>query len=215
MPATSSSHATADPGARRSFLERLGAWAFGQRSWTPVPLALILVFIRWHWIHEAWVLDLGLLIVVAGLAIRYWAVSYIGTISRTRAARFGPLMSAGPFALVRNPLYVGNFLIWIGFVIASGLMWMLPVAWALFALQYSAIVRFEEVALVQHFGGSYEKYLREVPRWTLRLRRLDIALSTRGPHGWREICFSERGTLIAAGVMTVLLIAKWRGVLGF
>jgi len=119
-------------------------------------------------------------------------------------------MSAGPFALVRNPLYVGNFLIWIGFAIASGLLWMAPVAWTLFALQYSAIVRFEEAALVQHFGGSYETYLREVPRWTLDFGRLGVALSTRGPHGWREVCFSERGTLIAAGVMTALLLAKYK-----
>ena len=49
---------------------------------------------------------------------------------------------------------------------------MLPVAWALFALQYSAIVRFEEAALVRHFGASYETYLREVPRWTLDLEPL-------------------------------------------
>ncbi len=86
---------------------------------------------------------------------------------------------------------------------------MAPVAWALFALQYSAIVRFEEAALVQHFGGSYEAYLREVPRWTLDFGRFAVALSTRGPHGWREVCFSERGTLIAAGVMTALLVAKY------
>lgn len=194
----------------RSFLERLGAWAFSQRSWTPVPLALILVFVRWKSVHELWLFILGLLIVLAGLGIRYWAVSYIGTISRTRAARFGPLMSAGPFALVRNPLYVGNFLIWIGFVVSSGLLWMLPVAWALFALQYSAIVRFEEAALVQHFGESYESYLRDVPRWTLNLSRSGIALGTRASHGWRDVCFSERGTLIAAAVMTMLLLAKYR-----
>jgi protein-S-isoprenylcysteine O-methyltransferase Ste14 len=175
-----------------------------------VPLALILLLVRWRSVHEAWVFGLGLLIVLAGLGIRYWAVSYIGTISRTRAARFGPLMSAGPFALVRNPLYVGNFLVWIGFAIASGLMWMVPVAWALFALQYSAIVRFEEAALTQHFGGTYETYLREVPRWTLDLGRFREALGTRGSHGWREVCFSERGTLIAAFVMTVLLAAKFR-----
>jgi protein-S-isoprenylcysteine O-methyltransferase Ste14 len=195
---------------QRSFLERLGAWAFSQRSWTPVPLALILILVRWKWIREPWVLALGLLVVLAGLGIRYWAVSYIGTISRTRTARFGPLMSAGPFALVRNPLYVGNFLIWIGFAIASGLLWIVPVAWALFALQYSAIVRFEEAALVQHFGGSYESYLREVARWTLDIGRFSVALSTRGRHGWREVCFSERGTLIAAGIMTVLLLVKYR-----
>ncbi len=209
MASTSSSHAAAEPAARRTLLERLGAWAFSQRSWTPVPLALILVLVRWQWVREPWLLVLGFLIVLSGLGIRYWAVSYIGTISRTRAARFGPLMSSGPFALVRNPLYVGNFLIWIGFVVSSGLIWMLPVAWGLFALQYSAIVRFEETALVRHFGVSYETYLREVPRWTLDLSRFGVALSTRGPHGWREVCFSERGTLIAAGVMTALLVAKY------
>ena len=208
MTSRSPTDAPADPTVP-TFLERLGAWAFSQRSWTPVPLALILILVRWNWIRESWILGLGLAVVTAGLAIRYWAVSYIGTISRTRAARFGPLMSAGPFALVRNPLYVGNFLIWIGFAIASGLLWMVPVAWALFALQYSAIVRFEEAALVQHFGGSYETYLREVPRWTLDFGRFGVALSTRGPHGWREVCFSERGTLIAAGVMTALLVAKY------
>jgi protein-S-isoprenylcysteine O-methyltransferase Ste14 len=209
MTSRSPTDAPADPTVP-TFLERLGAWAFRQRSWTPVPLALILLLVRWRSVHEAWVFGLGLLIVLAGLGIRYWAVSYIGTISRTRAARFGPLMSAGPFALVRNPLYVGNFLVWIGFAIASGLMWMVPVAWALFALQYSAIVRFEEAALTQHFGGTYETYLREVPRWTLDLGRFREALGTRGSHGWREVCFSERGTLIAAFVMTVLLAAKFR-----
>jgi protein-S-isoprenylcysteine O-methyltransferase Ste14 len=193
-----------------SALERLGAWAFSQRSWTPVPLALILVLVRWKSVRVPWVFALGLVVVLAGLGIRYWGVSHIGTISRTRAARYGPLMTAGPFALVRNPLYVGNFLIWIGFVICSGLMWMLPVAWVVFALQYSAIVRFEEVALIRHFGDSYEAYAREVPRWSFNLSRLGHAFRPRGPHGWREVCFSERGTLIAAAVMTLLLLAKYR-----
>jgi protein-S-isoprenylcysteine O-methyltransferase Ste14 len=175
-----------------------------------VPLALILVLVRWKAVREPWVFGLGFLAVLAGLGIRYWSVSYIGTISRTRAARFGPLMSAGPFALVRNPLYVGNFLIWIGFAIESGLLWMLPVAWAVFALQYSAIVRFEEAALIRHFGESYEQYLRDVPRWVVDLRRVPVALGTRRSHGWREVCFSERGTLIAAALTTVLLFAKYR-----
>jgi protein-S-isoprenylcysteine O-methyltransferase Ste14 len=207
---TTSSHAAADSPVRRTLFERLGAWAFSQRSWTPVPLALVLVLVRWQWVRAPWVFGLGLLVVLAGLGIRYWAVSYIGTISRTRAARLGPLMSAGPFALVRNPLYVGNFLIWIGFAIESGLLWMLPVAWAVFALQYSAIVRFEEAALIRHFGAIYEQYLREVPRWVVDLRRFGVALRTRGTHGWREVCFSERGTLIAAAVMTALLFVKYR-----
>jgi Phospholipid methyltransferase len=196
--------------ARSGFLERLGAWAFAQRSWTPVPLALILVGVRWNLFRSPWVFALGVVIVLAGLGIRSWAVSHIGTISRTRAARLGPLMTAGPFGLVRNPLYVGNFLIWIGCVVCSGLMWMLPVAWAVFALQYSAIVRFEEAALLRHFGASYEAYMREVPRWWPAVGRIGPALGTLGPFGWREVSFSERGTLIAAAAMTLLLFAKYR-----
>ena len=93
MTSRSPTDAPADPTVP-TFLERLGAWAFSQRSWTPVPLALILILVRWKSVHESWVFGLGLLIVAAGLGIRYWAVSYIGTISRTRASRFGPLMSA-------------------------------------------------------------------------------------------------------------------------
>jgi protein-S-isoprenylcysteine O-methyltransferase Ste14 len=156
---------------QRTFLERLGAWAFSQRSWTPVPLALILILVRWNWMREPWILGLGLGVVTAGLAIRYWAVSYIGTISRTRAARFGPLMSAGPFALVRNPLYVGNFLIWIGFAIASGLLWMVPVAWTLFALQYSAIVRFEEAAAMKRTSARSRGGRSTSAAWASRSAR--------------------------------------------
>ncbi len=194
----------------RSILERLGAWAFSQRSWTPVPLALVLLAVRWKWLRSPWLFALGTGVVLVGLGIRYWAVSHIGTISRTRAERYGPLMTAGPFGLVRNPLYVGNFLIWMGFVIASGLLWMLPVAWGVFALQYTAIVRFEEAALVRHFGASYEDYVRRVPRWWLSPARIAGAPGRRGPYGWREVCFSERGTLIAAAIMTLLLLARYR-----
>ena len=44
----------------------------------------------------------------AGELIRLWGVHHIGAISRTRSQRLGPLVATGPFALIRNPLYVGN-----------------------------------------------------------------------------------------------------------
>jgi protein-S-isoprenylcysteine O-methyltransferase Ste14 len=191
-------------------LERLGAWAFRHRSWTPVPLALILLLDRWDWIRAVWPFDLGLTVVLAGLAIRCWGVSHIGTISRTRAGRLGPLMTSGPYAFVRNPLYLGNLLIWTGFAVASGLLWMLPVAWAAFALQYTAISRFEEAALIDRFGATYLTYMQEVPRWAPRLRHIPQALGAPGPHGWREVACSERGTLISALTMTPLRLARRR-----
>jgi protein-S-isoprenylcysteine O-methyltransferase Ste14 len=202
--------AGADGSGRRSPLERMGAWAFAQRSWIPVPLALLLITVRWHWVRSGWLLAAGLAIVICGLGIRGWAVRHIGTISRTRSARLGPLMSGGPFALVRNPLYVGNFLMWIGFAVSSGLLWMILVAWAIFALQYTAIIRFEEAALTRHFGTAYTDYMHRVPRWAPHPGRLPAALRDRGVHPWSEVAFSERGTLIAAAAVSLLLLAKYR-----
>ena len=45
----------------------------------------------------------------------------------------GPAHHVGPVPRVRNPLYLGNWMIWSGLVVASRLLWMLPIAWAVFA----------------------------------------------------------------------------------
>jgi protein-S-isoprenylcysteine O-methyltransferase Ste14 len=183
---------------------------FRQRSWTPVPLAVTLIGVRWEWTRSAWLVGTGGVAVLSGLATRAWAVRYIGTISRTRANRLGELVTTGPFALVRNPLYVGNFIIWMGLAVASGLLWMPPVAWAVFAFQYGAITRFEEATLTVRFGERYRVYAHAVPKWWPRLSRLSPALRTTGTHCWRDVAFSERGTLIAAFAMAMLIGLRYR-----
>jgi protein-S-isoprenylcysteine O-methyltransferase Ste14 len=187
----------------------LGAWFFKQRSWTPVPLALLLVAARWNAVHDRRLLIAGEIVVLSGLAIRMWAVRHIGGISRTRAARLGPLTITGPYLLVRNPLYVGNLLIWIGFTLASQLLWMLPVGLAFFALQYGAVTRYEEAALLRSYGDDYRGYVRTVPRWAPRLSALGSACRSRGHFGWGAVVFSERGTLIAALILTLLMLARY------
>jgi protein-S-isoprenylcysteine O-methyltransferase Ste14 len=188
-------------------VDQVGGWAFRQRSWLPVPLALMLLLVRWRELDQPAVLPVGLTIVAGGLGIRLWAVRQIGTISRTRAGRLGPLITSGPYALVRNPLYVGNWLIWTGFAVASGLLWMVPVAWLIFFLQYSAIAAWEESRLRETYGADYEAYARDVPRWIPRLRRSRPRPSVT-PFVWSEVTFSERGTLLAAAAMTALLLIK-------
>ena len=126
------------------FLVRFGAWTFRQRSWLPVPLGLAVVTLRTGAVEGTWPLVAGVALVLVGELLRLWAVRHIGTISRTRTStRQGPLITSGPFRMVRNPLYLGNWMIWSGLVVASRLVWMLPIAWAVFALQYGTMVIWE------------------------------------------------------------------------
>ena len=187
---------------------RVGSWIFRQRSWLPVPLALVLIFVRRGEVTAPWVLVSGGLVVLGGQVLRLWGVRHIGAISRTRANRYGPFISAGPYALVRNPLYVGNWLLWTGLVIMSGLLWMLPIAWALFALQYGAIVHWEEECLRVQFADDYARYCRDVPRWLPQPRLLSHAFDAAPAHSWRQVAFSERGTLLAVALLTALLLVK-------
>ena len=117
-------------------------------------------------------------------------VSAAGTVTRRRSRDVQRLVTYGIFAWMRNPLYVGNLLIWLGFVIGSGLLWFLPIAIVLFALEYSLIVRYEEGVLESIFGSEYVEYKRRTPRWLPRPPK-PVA---KGDHDWSEALRSEVST---------------------
>lgn len=198
----------------RPLLERAGAWLFRHRTSIPVPLVLALLVIpapepsssagRW----------LGVAFVACGEGLRIWAVRHIGVISRTRGDRLGPVVETGPFALIRNPLYVGNLALWVGFALSAGLVWLVPVVIMMLGLEYHAIVRWEESLLESRRGDEYLAYAGRVPRWIPRVgrprSRQALRREMRAPYAWQETLFSERGTLIAIAVGYLLLWLKLR-----
>lgn len=190
---------------------RLGGWLFRKRTSIPLPIVIALLLIppRSADAGLTWLVYAGLAVVLLGEAIRFWGVHHIGAISRTRSERLGPLIDSGPFAHVRNPLYIGNVLLWIGFALSARLPWLAPVVFALLALEYHAIVRWEEQLLTSRMGAPYVDYLTRVPRWLpsltgSTLSTLDAAFS------WTQTVYSERGTLIAIAAGYVLLAVKAR-----
>jgi protein-S-isoprenylcysteine O-methyltransferase Ste14 len=151
------------------------------------------------------------MVVGAGELLRLWAVRHIGVISRTRSDRLGPLISTGPFHWVRNPLYMGNLALWVGFTLSAGPIWLLPPIVVLLAIEYHAIVRWEEGLLDKRLGETYRLYASRVPRWMPR--RSDGARSHKShdahrTFSWAETLFSERGTLVAIGAGYFLLWVK-------
>ena len=119
------------------------------------------------------------------------------------------LVTYGIFAWVRNPLYVGNFLIWMGFTIISGVLWFLPIAIVIFAFEYSLIVRYEEGVLESIFGAEYLAYKESTPRWIPRPPQSSAA----GPHDWAEAWRSEVSTFLQYAALVVLFVVKqwWEG----
>lgn len=189
-------------------LARVGGWLFRHRTSIPLPIVAVLLLISPppHSTLPAWP---GVLIVAAGELLRIWGVQHIGAISRTRSDRLGPLIDSGPFSLVRNPLYLGNILLWLGFTLIAGLSWFAPIVVMLLAVEYHAIVRWEEQLLEARMGAPYRAYLGQVPRWIPRLQAPARAEST-GTFSLAETLYSERGTLIAIAAGLVLLAAKSR-----
>lgn len=97
----------------------------------------------------------GATISVFGLLLRAWASGHIRKNSL--------LATSGPYAYTRNPLYVGNFLLGLGFTIGSG-WWPLGLLFAvLFLGIYLPVMRVESETLAQLFGESYQRYARGVP----------------------------------------------------
>ena len=197
----------------QSPLVRAGGWLFKRRTWLPQPIILAIVLIPASRMPAA-LMAAGVLLVVLGEFIRLWGVSHIGVISRTRSDRLGPLVSTGPFALVRNPLYLGNLAIWAGFAISANLLWLVPVIVVLVGLEYHAIVRWEETLLEARLGDSYRDYMRRVPRWVPAFAKASarqapvLAKATTRPFSLADTLFSERGTLIAIAAGYGLLFLK-------
>jgi protein-S-isoprenylcysteine O-methyltransferase Ste14 len=145
---------------------RAGAWLFRRRTSIPIPLALALLLIPADdSARSRQLILLGTACVIAAESLRLWAVHHIGVISRTRSDRLGPLVSTGPFAIVRNPLYLGNIVLWVGFAVSARLLWLVPVFLAVLSLEYHAIVRWEEQLLESRRGEEYRAYAARVPRW--------------------------------------------------
>lgn len=196
-----------DPGA----LVRLGGWLFRKRTSLPLPIvaALLLIPPTSRGAAADWLPVAGFPIVLLGELIRLWGVQHIGAISRTRSDRLGPLINGGPFAYVRNPLYVGNILLWLGFTVSARLLWLAPFVVALIGLEYHAIVRWEEQLLVSRIGEPYRRYLQQVPRWIPRVGARPVSADVPA-FSWTETLYSERGTLIAIVAGYLLLALKTR-----
>lgn len=166
------------PGLVSEALEE-GRWLFRWRSYPPlVVLVYVLLLTAVEPVplggREAvlsWAVA-GLLLGALGLAIRGWTVGHvaIGTSGRgTRQLRAEELNTGGIYSLVRHPLYLGNYFMWMGVAAFAGSPMLLFVTTILFWLYYERIMMAEERFLYESFGEAFASWAARTPPFVPRL----------------------------------------------
>ncbi len=181
---------------------------FNYRSYTPIPLLIALLILA---DPTPTTYAAGLVLVILGEVIRTWAVRHAGGATRTTSGVGGAeLITHGPFAYVRNPLYLGNFFLGTGLVVMAWawMPWMLLVFWGLFFLQYGMIISLEEEYLSKTFGELYAEYRKQVPRVIPRLtpfKKHDVQVMS-----WKRALRTERDTLMTYVLLSLAIYLRWK-----
>jgi protein-S-isoprenylcysteine O-methyltransferase Ste14 len=168
---------------------------FAQRLRVPAGFVLLIMF---AWLSQPSLLSMqiGLPIAIAGLLLRGWASGHL--------AKNQQLATTGPFAYVRNPLYLGTLITALGLVIAARQLWLALFFAAVFVLVYLPAVELEE----QHLRQIFPEY----PAYAARVRRF-LPLSkwpgTQSAFSWTLYRRNEEYKALGGFVIAVSWLA-WK-----
>lgn len=159
-----------------------------------------------------WSLIIGFLIVAGGELLRLCGVSWAGSETRTTGHMEGTyLIISGPFAYTRNPLYIGNILIYLGIGIMSFAIFPYLQVFALlfFIFQYYHIIKGEEEYLLNRYGEQFKEYKKNVPRLFPRLTPYKTGEVRQPPFKLKAGLRSEKRTFQAIGFIMVTIFLLW------
>ena len=199
----------------------LREFMFRHRDHVPIPFAIATLagMAFWHpdfaagrpWLR--WTsLGVAIFAIVAGELLRIWSVGHSGRTTRSKSLKAPALATGGPYAVVRNPIYVGNFLLGLGYVLLTRIGWVVGAYVLFFFIQYSLIVSIEEQFLEGKFGDDYREYKKRVRRFVPKLSRLGAAGTPGEEFRWSALG-GEKWTLAnmaACGVLVVFVMAWLR-----
>ncbi|MGE0607933.1 MAG: isoprenylcysteine carboxylmethyltransferase family protein [Pirellulales bacterium] len=179
----------------REELEEQGQWLFSWRSFLPLPLVALIawgVCLPDHAAHRQatapvweW---LCLAVCCAGLAVRALVIGHAPRRTSCRSTKHQvahQLSTTGMYSIVRHPLYVGNFLIWLGLAMFTLLGWLVAVMALAYWLYYERIMLAEEEFLRRQFGTEFIAWSARTPAFIPK------------PGNWQRpsLAFSPRNVL--------------------
>jgi len=132
------------------------------------PAYIFTFFCTYRETEHGMVFALGLALFAAGLFLRIWSQMHL----HYRLKEHKILTLTGPYAMVRNPIYIGNTLILVGTTLIAELVWFAPVMLLACMITYALTVRYEERHLSEKYGAPYCDFLTKVPRWIPRISNM-------------------------------------------
>ena len=159
---------------------RIGDFFFKYRN-KVFPLTLVILFLGFKPAHtyagsHQWVIIkdwIAIMITLSGLLLRAAVIgfAYIKRGGMNKKVYADNLVTEGFFGICRNPLYVGNMLIYAGVFLMHGNPYVIVIGTLGYFLIYQSIIAAEEYFLRSKFGKAYDAYCHDVPRWRLQLSR--------------------------------------------
>ncbi len=182
---------------------------FKYRSYTPLPFLLLMIIFQHATIIS---MIIGFAVALFGEFWRLWGVCYAGSETRTTngvGATF--LVVTGPYAHVRNPLYIGNMMMYLGIGIMS--MSLFPylqiIALLFFFWQYSVIISEEENFLKGKYEKNFENFLNSVPKLIPKITKYENPGLAQPPFELKKGLRSERRTFQAFGIIILIVIIRY------
>jgi protein-S-isoprenylcysteine O-methyltransferase Ste14 len=151
--------------------ESSGNWLFKRRSWLPVFMIIAGIFVMYLDNRQAILFDMSdelifLGVSLFGQAIRVFTVGFAPKNTSGRNTVNGQIADelnvTGIYSVLRHPLYLGNFFMWLGPVLFLRDVWFLVVFGLLYWLYYERIMFAEEQFLRRKFGELYDKWSETV-----------------------------------------------------
>ena len=180
---------------------------FKSRSYTPIPILLMMLYFARP--NSPYFL-LGIVLITIGEMIRLRSVSFAGGETRTMNVGASSICKSGPYSIVRNPLYIGNVMIYVGFAFIAGSVYVVTISLITliyFLIQYSLIISLEEEALEKKFGDEYITYKRLVPSILPRINNTFRNYDTI-PSSLAKTIKTEKRTLQNIFLVSLLLFLR-------
>ena len=187
---------------------KIGNMLFRHRSITPLPvIALIFIFFEPKIGNGNAVLlnFFGLSFALFGEIIRVITVGYsfCGSSGRENFLRADKLNRTGIYSIVRNPLYIGNFIIFNGLLIAYVNVWGSLVMSGFLFMQYYFIISAEEEYLKEKYGDEYLKYRQKVNRFIPKFVNFSPPANK---FDLRRVIFAEKDSIFNLLCMFIIVL---------